>query len=123
MTSPTGHSNAEKAVAEGISNLKSHAPAMGRWARRQVLYCPPDVYALAHGRNPFGVGCHVRWLPRVARSSQPWAEGHNPFGIETLARVREAFTLIELILVMALLAIAASIVTPALGSFFRCRTL
>jgi hypothetical protein len=34
-----------------------------------------------HCRNPFRVeeSCHHQ--PRVARSSQPWAEGLNPFGI------------------------------------------
>ena len=34
------------------------------------------------GHNP--VGFEGLWgrLPRVARSSQPWAGGHNPFGIE-----------------------------------------
>lgn len=38
-------------------------------------------------------------------------------------RGRNGFTLIELILVMALLAIFASIVAPALGNFFRGRSL
>src|SRR5437870_2584314 len=35
----------------------------------------------ARSRNPGGVG--FRWLvvPRVARSSQPWALRRNPFGI------------------------------------------
>src|ERR1017187_7548118 len=32
-------------------------------------------------------GCvHGRSVPKVARSSQPWAEGHNPFGIEQPGR-------------------------------------
>jgi len=31
--------------------------------------------------NPVGVGEYVFRSPRVARSSQPWALGHNPFGI------------------------------------------
>src|SRR2546427_9876206 len=35
-----------------------------------------------HGRNPVGVVAIPRHAPRVARSSQPWAGGHNPFGIE-----------------------------------------
>ncbi len=33
------------------------------------------------GHNPVGVGTFRRSSPRVARCSQPWAEGHNPFGI------------------------------------------
>ena len=39
------------------------------------------------------------------------------------ARYQRAFTLIELILVMALLVIAVSVVAPALAGFFRGRTL
>ncbi len=34
------------------------------------------------GRNPFGVDKSSMLLPRVARSSQPWALLRNPFGIE-----------------------------------------
>ena len=40
--------------------------------------------------NPFsfqGWHCLAR-LPRVARSSQPWAEGRNPFGIEDACKVQ-----------------------------------
>ena len=32
-------------------------------------------------RNPVGVGSLFCGGPRVARSSQPWAGGHNPFGM------------------------------------------
>jgi hypothetical protein len=32
-------------------------------------------------RNPFRVDAIRAMFPRVARSSQPWADGHNPFGI------------------------------------------
>src|SRR6266436_1060939 len=32
-------------------------------------------------RNPVGVDSPPPLCPRVARSSQPWAEGRNPFGI------------------------------------------
>src|SRR6266853_868893 len=32
-------------------------------------------------RNPFRVGSTAVFTPRVARSSQPWAGGLNPFGI------------------------------------------
>ena len=31
-------------------------------------------------RNPVGVVFNLRPLPRVARSSQPWAGGHSPVG-------------------------------------------
>src|SRR5438552_3653151 len=34
------------------------------------------------GRNPVGVVWFVRLLPRVARSSQPWALLRNPVGIQ-----------------------------------------
>src|SRR5664279_5707244 len=33
------------------------------------------------GRNPVGVGVSRHSSPRVTRGSQPWAGGHNPFGI------------------------------------------
>jgi hypothetical protein len=38
------------------------------------------------GRNPFRVVDVRCSRPRVARSSQPWAEGCNPFGIVTQHR-------------------------------------
>jgi hypothetical protein len=34
------------------------------------------------GRNPVGVGDETPTFPRVARPSQPWAGGRNPFGIK-----------------------------------------
>ena len=40
-----------------------------------------DRCRVEHGRNPVGVVGSFRRSPRVARSSQPWAGGHNPFGI------------------------------------------
>ncbi|MBI5381664.1 MAG: GspH/FimT family pseudopilin [Opitutae bacterium] len=43
--------------------------------------------------------------------------------VESGPRSRRAFTLIELILVMALLAIAAGLAAPRMASFFRGRTL
>jgi len=36
--------------------------------------------------NPFRVGDNVRPVPRVARSSQPWALLRNPFGIHCSLR-------------------------------------
>ena len=37
------------------------------------------------GRNPVGVGSASDRTPRVGAARQPWAEGHNPFGIEAEA--------------------------------------
>jgi prepilin-type N-terminal cleavage/methylation domain-containing protein len=55
---------------------------------------------------------------------------HNTYGVPALAggphfafRVSDAFTLIELILVMTILAIAVSFTAPALANFFRGRSL
>src|SRR5437867_13280134 len=38
-----------------------------------------------NGCNPVGVGEFFRREPRVARSSQPWAECWNPVGIQDIA--------------------------------------
>src|SRR5882762_832799 len=38
--------------------------------------------------NPVGVETDATRKPRVARSSQPWAGGHNPFGIAERVRSR-----------------------------------
>ncbi len=35
----------------------------------------------ARGHNPFRVEIHDGGSPRVARTSQPWADGHYPFGV------------------------------------------
>jgi hypothetical protein len=35
--------------------------------------------------NPVGVGSDLFSFPQVARFSQPWAGGHNPFGIARIA--------------------------------------
>ena len=37
----------------------------------------------ARHRNPVGVEVDLADLPRVARSSQPWADRRSPFGAET----------------------------------------
>src|SRR6188474_2375662 len=44
-----------------------------------------EVYA-HQSRNPVGVLSFQIRCPRVARSSQPWALGHNPFGIGRLSK-------------------------------------
>ena len=41
--------------------------------------------------NPVGVAPSARRFPKVARPSQPWAEGHNPVGIDS-SRAAFSFT-------------------------------
>ncbi len=41
---------------------------------------------VTEGRNPVGVDVDIASLPRVARSSQPWALRRNPVGILRLGR-------------------------------------
>ncbi|HEX4643983.1 MAG TPA: prepilin-type N-terminal cleavage/methylation domain-containing protein, partial [Verrucomicrobiae bacterium] len=48
--------------------------------------------------------------------------GNNPISRSNDARPRRAFTLIELILVMAVLTIAVALVTPILSRFFGGRS-
>src|SRR5206468_9097315 len=44
---------------------------------------PDGVVPSGHdvGATPLGLKAAFSQFPRVARSSQPWAGGHNPFGI------------------------------------------
>src|SRR5436309_5710676 len=42
---------------------------------------------VCHRHNPVGVAIRSNGFPRVARSSQPWAGGRNPFGIGQRSRV------------------------------------
>src|SRR6266446_3422437 len=41
----------------------------------------PTATAAQRGHNPVGVVKHRLLVPRIARSSQPWALLRNPFGI------------------------------------------
>ena len=41
------------------------------------------AFAMDERHNPFRVGLISICLPRVARSSQPWAGGRDPVGIES----------------------------------------
>jgi len=50
-----------------------------------------DLHAGNAASTPLGLWNFEQRFPRVARSSQPWAGGHNPFGIED--RVKSAFPL------------------------------
>src|SRR5476651_1683215 len=51
-----------------------------------------------------------------------FAAGNSPFQIR-YSKFRHAFTLVELILVMALLVVAISLVAPRMSSFIRSRAL
>ena len=53
------------------------------WVHRQSLLNPEGVASRVADpcSNPFRVEGILRTTPRVARSSQPWAEGWNPVGI------------------------------------------
>ena len=42
----------------------------------------PKPQPASGSHNPFGVASIKPYLPNVARASQRWAVGHNPFGIE-----------------------------------------
>jgi len=46
------------------------------------------VSAIDEHHNPFRVGLISICLPRVARSSQPWAGGRNPVGIESACEMQ-----------------------------------
>ena len=66
LLDPIGVDN--RAAKEDDVNVKEREPL---WQRFPFLF----------GRNPVGVVVLSDHLPRVARSSQPWALGRNPFGI------------------------------------------
>src|SRR2546430_511736 len=58
---------------------RNELPWVNRLCRLQPQWgC---VTLLSLSRNPVGVVPIRAGLPRVARSSQPWALGRNPFGI------------------------------------------
>src|SRR5438034_6709680 len=54
--------------------------------RSERIPTPPGLQQTdGNGCNPVGVGEFFPPGPRVARSSQPWAEGWNPVGIQDIA--------------------------------------
>jgi type II secretion system protein H len=59
---------------------------------------------------------------RLACAKNSWPRWHSDFGNTTLP-TRDAFTLVEMVLVMALLVIMLGFVAPSLARFFRGRTL
>src|SRR6266446_3675538 len=60
--------------------------------------------------NPVGVGEFFRLGPRVARSSQPWAEGWNPVGIQDSAPLRFIVTAVFVVMLLATTTLRAQIV-------------
>ena len=66
-----------------------HHPAQGCRVGEATLGQRPHIFPQpqrgcitprAHGCNPVRVGFHFPGSPRVARTSQPWAEGCSPVG-------------------------------------------
>jgi len=61
---------------------------------RHMLLSEPDSDGVVSGGGPWedatplGWGNNLEPIPRVARSSQPWAEGRNPFGIGECLLIR-----------------------------------
>src|SRR5258708_35973968 len=101
MILPIGHSNAEKAVQDTadvaqVSNLPCRRFPIGRASA--IPGAQHDLQDLQAGS------------PAIQQ-------------VGNLRYERPAFTLIEVVLVMALLAISAFIVAPASGSLFRGRAL
>ena len=72
----------EKVCHRLARHVLPSANVYGRWVRP----------AIAQGRNPVGVELFSAHLPRVARSSQPWALMRNPFGIPLGLKIRVKFT-------------------------------
>ena len=56
----------------------------GEFNPNGVVACRVDMRC-----NPVGVGRFPIGPPRVARPSQPWADGHNPVGIENACKVQQ----------------------------------
>ena len=105
------------------------------WVRTPERFNPNGVVAFrpAHGHNPVGVGHRMAGFPRVARASQPWALGQNPFGIHRItpglvgngkrglargsrAGQQAAFTRLDLVAVLLVLSLCAAVMLPALAS-------
>src|SRR5208282_821332 len=67
------------AFSPGLARFREGLP----WVTIFQFHNPEKVASqrLAKGIQPFQ-GCHLSvFSPRVARSSQPWADRFNPFGI------------------------------------------
>jgi hypothetical protein len=66
-----------------VSQPRVAEPARPPWVTRKNILNPEGVLS-SRSRiaiTPLGLMNYVIRFPRVARSSQPWAEGRNPFEI------------------------------------------
>ena len=80
---------------ENPNGIQASSPGLARRAYPgETVEKPPTPTGLCLdcglGRNPVGVGLVPNRLPRVARSSQPWALRQNPFGIPDCGRSASA---------------------------------
>ena len=77
---PCGNSNEESQRDSGLRpGLRGTSyPGKGSTIQQPQRGCGPTVGVC---RNPVGVENPFRELPKVARSSRPWAGGHNPVGV------------------------------------------
>ena len=78
----------ERPLSMNPNGIPAHSPRLrgtsylgGSW--NGILSTPTGLWLLPGQpcHNPVGVGLRACSCPRVARASQPWAGGHNPFGI------------------------------------------
>ena len=90
---PTGLHHSAQGCRVGEATLGQRPPIFSQPQRGCITPRP-------HGFNPVGVGFPFHGSPRVARASQPWADGCSPVGAEagrafpsnqsrTLATLRE----------------------------------
>ena len=84
---PTGFCLKAQGCAPGAT--LGHLPA-NIINRNAVAAMPFSSVARDVCHNPVGVVLICFRFPRVARSSQPWAGGHNPFGIARIARIHHS---------------------------------
>src|SRR5258707_12003852 len=69
-----------------LGNVRRRSLPTSKRLRRLIVCLIPDAGIVSwlcwhELHNSFGVEARTQRLPRVARYSQPWAGGQNPFGI------------------------------------------